>query len=91
MSAEKRDARAKAHLRAVIHEYLIPDDRLDEDKLLELLIDAVTRPTSEQPLVIQQQIEGTRAYRLYRTKSSALDEDDQRFLAEVDDFRTRNL
>ena len=82
---------AKKHLRAVMHEYLIIDERIPKDKLLDLLIDAVIRPTNAQPLVLQQHIEGTRAHKLYRTKSSDLTEDDQRFLDSVDDFRTRDL
>ena len=82
---------AKTNLRAVIKEYLIPDERLPEDKLLELLIDAVTKPAHEQALVVQLHIKGTRANKLYQTPSNAFTEDDRRFYDGVDDFRTRDL
>ena len=82
---------AKTNLRAVIAEYLTLDDRLPENKILELLIDAVTRPTSEQPLVVQLHIKGTRANKLYQTPPNAFTEDDRRFYAAVDDFRTKDL
>lgn len=82
---------AKAHLRALITEYLILDDRVPEDKILELLIDAVTKPTRDQPLVVQQHIKGTRAHKLYHTPTNALTEDDRRFLGTVDDFRMEDL
>lgn len=78
---------AKAHLRAICAEYLVLDDRIAEDKLLELLIDAVTKPTCDQPLVIQRYVEGTRAYKLHHTSFSAMTEDDRRFLGAIDDFR----
>ena len=82
---------AKAHLRAVIAEYLVLDDCVSEDKILELLIDAVTKPTCDQPLVLQLHIEGTRAYKLANTTPSEMTEDDYRFLSAVDDFRTDDL
>jgi hypothetical protein len=82
---------AKQNLRAVLAEYFIPDDRVPADKILELLIDAVTKPTSEQPLVVQLHIEGTRANKLYKTPPSAFTEDDRHFYAGVDDFRTEDL
>lgn len=82
---------AKKNLRAVITEYLIPDDRVTADKILELLIDAVTKPTSEQALVVQLHIKGTRANKLYQTPENKFTEDDRRFYGDVDDFRTRNL
>ena len=82
---------AKANLRAIIAEYFTADDRIPEDKLLDLVIDAVTKPTSEQPLIVQLYIEGTRAYKLYRTLHSAFTEDDRRFYSAIDDFRTREL
>lgn len=82
---------AKTNLRAVIAEYLVLDERLPEDKILELLIDAVTKPTREQALVVQLHIKGTRANKLYQTPSNAFTEDDRRFYEGVDDFRTRNL
>lgn len=78
---------AKAHLRAICAEYLVLDDRISEDKLLELLVGAVTKPTSDQPLVIQRYVEGTRAYRLHHTPFSAMTEDDRRLLSSIDDFR----
>lgn len=82
---------AKKNLRAVIAEYLILDERLPEDKILELLIDAVTKPTSDQPLVVQLHIKGTRANKLYQTPPNAFTEDDRRFYEGVDDFRTKDL
>lgn len=82
---------AKTNLRAVIKEYLVIDERLPEDKLLELLIDAVTKPTSDQALVVQLHIPGTRANKLYCTPSNKFTEDDRRFFADVDDFRTEDL
>ena len=82
---------AKAHLRAVITEYLVLDDRVTEDKILELLIDAVTKPTCDQPLVVQQHIKGTRAHKLANTPTCEMTEDDYRFLSSVDDFRTGDL
>ena len=88
MSAPKSDPRAKDHLRAVIKEYLVTDELLTEEKLLDLLVDAVTKSTDEQPRVVQLHVEGTRANRLYRTRSNALTEEDQAYLDEVDYFRT---
>jgi hypothetical protein len=85
------NADAKKNLRAVITEYLVVDNRISEDKLLELLIDAVTKPTTDQPLVVQLHIEGTRANKLYLTPSNAFTEDDRRFYEDVDDFRTGDL
>ena len=82
------NADAKKNLRAVIKEYLVTDDRLPENKLLELLISAVTKPTSDQPLVVQQRIEGTRANKLFRTPPNKFTDDDRRFYEAVDDFRT---
>lgn len=82
---------AKINLRAVIAEYLACDEGLPEDKILELLIDAVTKPTSDQALVVQLHIQGTRANRLYRTPSNAFTENDRRFYEGVDDFRTKDL
>lgn len=89
MSNTKEEA--KRHLRAVAKEYLILDERLPEDKILDMLIDAVTKPTSDQPIVLQQHIKGTRAYKLYRTPTNEMTEDDRRFLDGVDDFRMRDL
>lgn len=82
---------AKKNLRAVIAEYLVLDDRVTEDKILKLLIDAVTKPTSEQALVVQLHIKGTRANKLYRTPENKFTEDDRRFYEGIDDFRARNL
>ena len=82
---------AKAHLRALITEYLILDDHVPEDKILELLIDAVTKPTRDQPLVVQQHIKGTHAHKLYHTPTTALTKNDQHFLDTVDNFRTKAL
>lgn len=81
---------AKKNLRAVIAEFLVLDESVSEDKILELLIDAVTKPTSAQPLVVQLHITGTRANKLYKTPSNAFTEDDRHFYAGVDDFRTRD-
>jgi hypothetical protein len=86
-----RNKDAKTNLRAVIAEYLVLDERLSEDKILELRIDAVTKPTSEQPLVVQLHIKGTRTNKLYQTPSNVFTEDDRRFYEAVDDFRTKDL
>lgn len=80
---------ARKHLRAIIAEYFVVDDRVPEAKLLELLIGAVIKPTRDQPLVVQTRVAGTRAHKLYNTPSNALTEDEQRFLEGIDDFRTR--
>lgn len=82
---------AKKNLRGVIAEYLIVDERLPKGKILELIIDAVTKPTIDQPLVVQLHIKGTRANKLYQTPSNAFTEDDRRFYEDVDDFRTKDL
>jgi hypothetical protein len=78
----------KQHLRAVIAEYLRIDDRVPEDKLLDIIIDALQKPTVELPLILQIHIPGTRAYKLHRTPSNELTEDDEKFNASIDDFRT---
>ena len=81
---------AETNLRAVIAEYLVIDERVPEAKILELLIEAVTKPASAQPLVVQLHIKGTRANKLYQTPPNAFTEDDRRFYAAVNDFRTRD-
>jgi len=81
---------AKDHLRAVIAEYFVVDDRVQEDKLLDLLVTAVTKPTEEQPLIVQSHLEGTRAHRLYNTRDRDLTDEDRHYLDQVDDFRRRS-
>jgi hypothetical protein len=81
-------ATKKRHLRAVLAEYFILDNRVPEDKLLDLIIDSVQKPTDELPLILQIHIIGTRAYKLHRTPHNEMTEDDKRFLDTIDDFRT---
>jgi hypothetical protein len=81
------DPESKRNLRAVIAEYCTLDDCIPEDKILELLIGAVTKPTIEQPLVVQCRVKGTRANKLYHTPENKFTDEDQRFFEGVDDFR----
>ena len=81
-------ATKKRHLRAVLAEYFTMDARVPEDKLLDLIIDSVQKPTDELPLILQIHIVGTRAYKIHRTPDVDLTEDDRRFRETIDDFRT---
>jgi len=78
-------------LRAALHEYATLDDRVPEEVLLRIIRDAVVRPTSELPLILQQHVPGTEMYRLYRVPSNQLTKAEEALLQTVDDFRTRSL
>jgi hypothetical protein len=51
--------------------------------------DAVVRPTSELPLVLQQHVPGTEMYRLFRTPSNRLTKTEETLIQTMDDFRTK--
>lgn len=75
-------------LKAALKEYAVLDDRVPEDVLLRIIRDAVVKPTSKLPLILQCHVPGTRMYRIYRTRTCDLTPEEQRLYESVDDFRS---
>jgi hypothetical protein len=77
-------------LKIALAEYASIDDRVPEKKLLQIIRDAVVRPTSELPLILLQKVPGTELYRINRIPSCKMTEAEKALAEQVDDFRTEN-